>query len=521
VISTHPGAVVASVIAIPPVDPPPGGVRCSSNTPQAFQEGRAMSTVRLAPPALVALAALAPGAALADLTAAGVWQGWQDFAAEAGFEVAADARPGDGRLTLENLSLTSEADGADSTTTVTGAIELVERGDGTVAVEVPAQLLTRTVVEGRGETVEQTATVLSEALEIVAREDGGTRVYDTTAGEVSVVLQVDDDEGRDEEEGFTTDVTVTMEGVESTARSGAGALAQSAAIDAMTIDAESTDGTTVEWRLAQVVAESDQALGGDLAMMAGSVAMTFAGSEMEVLSIARADAEATRVEATTGPGQLSSDTTDGGFAVSVSLRDLESVVAGADLPAPVTVTVAEQGMTLGLPTAASDALEPWGLSLTLRDLEADEATWALFDPTGQLPRTPATLLLDVTGEAEVTGDLMDPEAMTAAGPPLMPRSAVINQLLLAFGGAELTGSGTVAFEGAPIPDPVGTIEIALSGGLGLVDRLVALGVVPAAQAGMARGMIGMIARETGPDAYATEIEFAPGGGISVGGMQMR
>ncbi len=153
----------------------------------------------------------------------------------------------------------------------------------------------------------------------------------------------------------------------------------------------------------------------------------------------------------------------------------------------------------------------------------DDAIWNLFDPAEELPRDPATVVLDFAGTAVMNVDLFgDPEAMAALeGPPGELKSLTLTQLLVTLAGAELRGSGDLAFPvPATPPAPVGTIDLALDGGFALIDRLVAIGLVPAQQAAFVKGGAGAIARPVGDDQLESTIEFTEGGGISANGMPL-
>ena len=99
----------------------------------------------------------------------------------------------------------------------------------------------------------------------------------------------------------------------------------------------------------------------------------------------------------------------------------------------------------------------------------------MVDPGAQLPREPATLILDLSGRADVTADLTDPAVGELSAPPGALRSLDLNQMRLAAAGAELTGQGALTFDNADLsmglPQPVGAVDLALTGGSALLDRL--------------------------------------------------
>lgn len=68
----------------------------------------------------------------------------------------------------------------------------------------------------------------------------------------------------------------------------------------------------------------------------------------------------------------------------------------------------------------------------------------MFDPTGQLPHDPATVVLDLAGKGKVLFDMFDPEAMEALEKgeeqPGELHALTVNQLQVSAAGAELTGN---------------------------------------------------------------------------------
>ena len=97
-------------------------------------------------------------------------------------------------------------------------------------------------------------------------------------------------------------------------------------------------------------------------------------------------------------------------------------------------------------------------------------------------------------------------------------------------GATLTGEGQMNFDNSDMetfggfPAPSGTVDLALQGGNGLMDKLVEMGLLPEQQAMSARIMIGMFAKpdpEAGEDALKSTLEITPSGEVLANGMRIR
>ena len=96
----------------------------------------------------------------------------------------------------------------------------------------------------------------------------------------------------------------------------------------------------------------------------------------------------------------------------------------------------------------------WGVEFI--DLKVSDGVWALFDPTSQLPRDPATLVVDLSGTARMAINIFDPkEAETIAGaPPGELESLDVREVKVSAVGAELTGKGAMTFDNSgPAPKP--------------------------------------------------------------------
>ena len=67
----------------------------------------------------------------------------------------------------------------------------------------------------------------------------------------------------------------------------------------------------------------------------------------------------------------------------------------------------------------------------------------------------------------------------------------------------------------------GTADVRMTGVTGLLNKLAQMGLIPAAQAMMAAGMIQQIGKpEGGADDFSAKIEMTPNGNMLVNGMPM-
>ena len=233
-----------------------------------------------------------------------------------------------------------------------------------------------------------------------------------------------------------------------------------------------------------------------------------------------------RMEAEAASGSLDMSIDEQGISYGTSTSDTTVSITGDAIPLPaVNLSIAESGGTFSMPLVPGEAPQDFGVVLRLVGLEVDDMIWGLFDPAGQLPRDPATLIVDLGGTAILTDDFTDPDYAEdpSAAMPGTVEELKINALQLTLAGAELTGTGDFAFDNSMgMPMPSGQADLMLSGGNTLLDTLVGMGLLPEEQAMGARMMLGMFARPgPGEDTLTSQIEVTPDGQVLANGQRIR
>lgn len=109
------------------------------------------------------------------------------------------------------------------------------------------------------------------------------------------------------------------------------------------------------------------------------------------------------------------------------------------------------------------------------------------------------------------------------GAPGQLNAVNVNEIKFSVAGAELTGDGDFSFNNdGPIPVPAGVINLMLTGGNGLMDTLVAMGLLPEEQAMGARMMMGLFARPgDGEDTLVSTIEVNEDGSVLANGQRIK
>ncbi|UXX81620.1 DUF2125 domain-containing protein [Roseovarius pelagicus] len=504
-----------------------------------------MGTYRHTGGAVAAAAILMTGsAAFADVTAQQVWDDWQAYMDGFGYEVTAETSQSGSDLTVSDIAMTFPIPEEEMSLTITmSEMTLTDNGDGTVAISVPAQL---PITIGDGAEFEVGIDYLSQGLNMVVAGDPNDMTYTYSAASIGMVLTGLTADGENIDIGTAE---ITMADVSGNSRMATGNLrsnAQKILTGAVSYAFNLTDPDN---------SESHFVVNGGTASMAME-AVTEMPMEMDMEDMGAAVKAGFAVDGgyEFGPGQMNFNFSDrgnvtqgkttskgGSFVVALSENgikyglgsdELTVELAGGEIPFPVAMSMAEFGFDLLMPVSKRDEEQEFGLALMLSDFTMSDMIWGIFDPAAQLPRDPATIALDVSGMAKLFLDLLDAEAMESAGGggeiPGELNALTVNDLTVSLVGAELTGTGDFVFDNTDLtsyegmPKPVGEVNLALSGGNGLLDKLVAMGFVPEDQAMGARMMLGLFAVPgDGEDTLKSKIEFTESGGITANGQRLK
>lgn len=170
--------------------------------------------------------------------------------------------------------------------------------------------------------------------------------------------------------------------------------------------------------------------------------------------------------------------------------------------------------------------------MNLQNFEMSDILWSMFDPSSILPRDPATLLVDLAGKATGLANFFDPQVMAVAEAtgelPVQIDALDVNALELSLVGASLTGTGDFTFDNTGqtafggMPKPTGELNLSLSGGNALIDKLSQMGLIGPQEAGGARMMMGLLAVPgPAPDTLNSKIEINDQGHIMANGQRIQ
>lgn len=494
-----------------------------------------------------ALVALVSGnAALADVTPEEVWQNWKDMSASYGQTIttASEERDGDA-LVVSGLTVGSEQEGAKVAVTVE-EVRFTDLGDGTVEVTLsdsyPMTISMPAEEEGPEEVV---ITISHPGMSLLASGSAEETRYDFTAPELSVELT--------EMKGAATadaDVKMSFKLTEAagnyivTGAADKKALSSNVSAAAMDIVASgsSTEGDApgsfaLNAKIADLTGTSTGTLAGEMTDMAAAIKAGFSSDADFTYGAGSYDIAVTdptgdmKIIGSTEGGSLSFTMGAGGLGYGGTGKNVSLTASGAQIPFPeLKVSYAESAFNFLMPVVAGDAPSDFALLTKLVDVTISEEIWATFDPTAQLPRDPMTVMLDAKGTAKLFVDIMDPKAMEAMGEaaPGELHSLDLTSLQIKMAGAELTGDGALTFDNSDLvtfggmPAPTGAVNLKAVGVNGLMDKLVAMGLLPEDQVMSARMMMGMFAKvvEGEEDTMTSTLEFKDKG-FFANGMQLQ
>ena len=168
------------------------------------------------------------------------------------------------------------------------------------------------------------------------------------------------------------------------------------------------------------------------------------------------------------------------------------------------------GMTAAfeMPLKKAEDAGPYLMQMRLDDMAISEELWGMFDPAGQLQRTPVDMNIDLGGKARIIFDL---GAESFGQPPVDVETLEIRELMVDGLGFNAHATGALDIAGVAA-NPEGDVHLELRGAYQLIDQLSAAGLLPPGQGEMAKAMAGGFAIQgDGPDHLIADIAIKDGG----------
>ncbi|MDQ1901327.1 DUF2125 domain-containing protein [Paracoccus sp. WLY502] len=528
--------------------------------------------------------ALILGAApvLADVTPAQVWENLQEYGTEYGYQVTGDVEDAGNTLTVTDAVFSMPGETGNSTITLpkmtfqeTGDARVRVVIDGDVAVDssfmapVPQEEETTEAAPDAGADAPADPAAPDEAPEMVEMTMTGTirmpgnemvvsgmpedMLYEFTYPTLEFDFDLPTEPGQDVTIPVTGSVTDLAGSQRNVAAADGGmntTFDMKAAKAAMQIEAQmpaddaGVGGGTVDFQVALTDLTSQgtgktpgqsfdlgtqlaEALAAGLVLETTLTYETLQGSFDVTGKDENGQDQSGKGSFSTGATDIAFQMSEQGLGYKAATADAAAEMTLATLPFPISYGVERIGAEMLIPVSQAEAAQPFKFVYALEDLTFGDAIWNLFDPTSQLPRDPASLTVDLSGDAVVSQDLFDPaqaQPQTDAVPeaPFMPKTLNVNRIALDAVGATADITGSLEFGDNP-NEPVGQLTGSFEGVNGLMDKLVAMGLVPQEQMMGMRMMLAMFAKpaEGNPDRLTSEIEFREGGQIFANGQQVK
>lgn len=500
-----------------------------------LRKGFVMAWLKTAASGTVCAALLSGTAAFADVTPEQVWQAWEKGYETYGYDVTVGKsdRAGD-VLTISDVKLVNSVEGSSFDMTIP-EIRLRDRGDGSVEASVSEKMTGIARADVPNEPpVELDMVMTQTGTKLVVSGTPEDMIYDIDAPKITLEM----DQASTQDKNLPIKIWLSMENttgryemlkgdadsVKSSVKTGLVKYSASGA------DPESGGTFNFDGEFTDVTYDGDFLLPSGVPMEKLDEALN-AGAKIEMAIKFASSSHSVNIDSPDGPVSQKSSGEGGNLDMTFSKEGMHFSGASKgsalemttkELPFPVKLAIDSADMDFMMPVSKDEAAQPFKAKLSLNGLTATDDLWNMFDPTGKLPRDPATLAIDLSGQMTLGADLFSPEVAKMPSPPIEVKTVDINRLKLSMVGADLNGTGSLEIRnGGPLPMPKGVIDLTLSGANGLMDKLVEMGLVPQDQIMFARMMLGLYAKPTGEDAYESKVEFKDGGEILVNGQRVQ
>ena len=484
---------------------------------------------------------LSTTAAFADVTNRDVWDAWKEILTNVGYDVNGSETEAGGVLTVSDLVMSFDMTPEEGSARIDmGELRFEEQGDGTVRVFMQDSIPMQVVVTEEGETSDITILMNTRGSDIVASGDPQNVTYTYSADGVDVLLDNLLVDGEPVEDLNFKAQGMGVSGQSSLQVGASISLAQSAMINSLSIAADGEDEEEGSFDLkadilgmsfeasGMVPEGADEAEPGELFRAGFNMGGTFGAEGSTIVVSASDDSGPTNINMTTGKSQLLMRAGEGEFEYDGGVNDLALNMLGPDLPLPVVVNMDEFSYGFLMPLLKGDTPQSFDASFKLAGLTISDMLWGIFDPGGMLPRDPATVSLALTGTATLFDDLVSEEMEGSDEIPGEVNSVELTEILVDVVGAQISGDGSFTFDNTDMetfdgfPRPTGAINLKAKGINGLLDTLVAMGLLPEDQVMGARMMMAMFTVPgEAEDEMSSKIEVNEAGHVLANGQRIQ
>ncbi|WP_168797865.1 DUF2125 domain-containing protein [Pacificoceanicola onchidii] len=497
---------------------------------------------------VLALCAMA-APALADVTPQQVWDNLEGYMASSGYAVTATESMSGGTLTVSDISMTVDIPEEDGTVSVNmGEMSFADKGDGSVEISWPASMPIGVMIDVDGEKVEVGLDYITMGGAMTASGTTDAMAYDYSADSISLVLSKLNVEGEEITRDMAT-FEMVMSGLGgnmvmsmadgmrmiSQTLNGAGLT-----ITGMASEPGTENGGNFSLAMAAFESSSESMVPGtvDYTDMPAMLAAGFAGagefshSGVEMAFDVTDRGDNTNGSISTSSGRMAFAMSQDAMSFDGGNTDMTVAMQGAEIPLPISGKMAETSFNVSMPLQKSDTPQDAAIGLTLGGFETSDMIWGMLDPGGVLPRDPATVSADLTAKVTPFVSLLNEEEMMKVEMgEMMPgelNAVTLNALTVEAAGGKITGDGDFTFDNTDLtsfdgfPAPEGKLNLSVSGANGLIDKIIAMGLMSQEDAMGARMMLSMFTVPgSAPDSATSTIEFNDQGHILANGQRIK
>ncbi|MEO9894883.1 MAG: DUF2125 domain-containing protein [Paracoccaceae bacterium] len=501
-------------------------------------------------PTLSTLAFLmAAPAAQAELTSAEVWSDWKTYMSDLGYDMTGIENSNAQGLTVEGMKITFDLPQGEGKFDIDmGTTQFIDQADGSVRIEmsetwrfgfniapVDAETLTGQLLYtqvGSDLVVSGDPTQLKydfKADSVEMKLDGlavdgapiGPEIFAMTIAMSDAESTTDMTIGDTRNYSQTMKIAATSYNINAKDPEGTGLIKMQGTVNSLEFAGDGVVPMVANFNDVPNMLKAGFAFAGGYSFAGGSNAMTFDGPD--------------------GSGTMNTTSEGGTFDMNMSEAGLTYVTSANaftvnalmnEFPIPISFEADRATFNFGMPMLKGDDPQDFAFGTSFEGFQMSDTIWGLFDPTGQLPRDPATVILDLTGKAKILFDFLDPaQAAVIEQSGAVPgelNSVELANITVDAVGARLTGSGAFTFDNSDtqtfngLPRPSGAVDFQLLGANGLIDKLTGMGLLPQEQAMGARMMLGIFASPgEGEDSLVSKIEVNDQGHVLANGQRLQ
>jgi hypothetical protein len=482
-----------------------------------------------------------PAAPALALTAEEVWADWTQLARAADVTIAATTRREGDRLVVSGISIPVGPPG-ERVNLQLDRIELQDLPDGRVAVLLPPSF--PVTIEGPGNAGPERVilSASAQALSLVVSGIGETAAFDLTAPSMSLALdRIEPPVDETVEATMAVADLVVKHRMDLLAETQE--VATTASLGALRGEVRFDDGKEERGTITLDVAGMTSALnavlppgfaqdeprGPDAAPNALPEILDFLAQGLRLSGEAtvtgfamKADlngsSEGGLVDMTLESGKFSAGLDQSAAHYEIALGKMGMI--GRDLPeaelSDIEMSLKEAGY--GVSVGIGDLVSPQDARFWVRltDLALPPEAWAEADPSGALGTEPISWALEVTARYALGAEMLQPDWQPVPGvvPPVDLIEVALKELAFAGAGIRVGGSGALGFDESDlvtfdgVPAPEGKLSFTAEGVNGLIDRLVAAGMVPEDElTGIRMGLMFIAKAGPTPDSLVSLLEF--------------